>query len=212
MDHIGSRGKRAEGPSGLLCPCLNYVCLWRDVNLPPQNPPLVASTRPCFPVHSAAIKHPFPNSWSGNLCPTSHICHPHWRMTQMDVPVDLRMGLGMLRWQKPARCLTELCSYEYFVNQNISRFEVFSPKKLCLLTLGKANIPFTALSAAQLPVVSGMLGWMLLDARLWAGMRCFTHTCSSPPSPTPRHWNNHTCTILHVFWKFSINTTQTCSY
>lgn len=41
-------------------------------------------------------------------------------MTQMDVPVDLRMGLGMLRWQKPARRLTELRFYEYFVNQNIS--------------------------------------------------------------------------------------------
>lgn len=63
---------------------------------PSPKPAAGTSSHPCFPVPSAAIKQPFPNFSSGNLDPTSHISHPHRRMTPRCVPVDLRMSLRML--------------------------------------------------------------------------------------------------------------------
>lgn len=46
-----THGKRARGLSGLLCPCLSQVCLWQDMNLPPQSlllvPPLTRAS-PCL--------------------------------------------------------------------------------------------------------------------------------------------------------------------
>lgn len=97
-----SRGKRAEGLSGMLCPCPTYIFLWGDVNAPPQTPLLAASTCLCFLLPSNKCISKFLN-WKS--VPHKPHLSPH-RMAQRDEPVHLRMRTRMLHHQKPAWCVT----------------------------------------------------------------------------------------------------------
>lgn len=53
-----SRGEAADGPSGLLHPCLSYVCFWckKVQKSPYRSPLLVVSTRSCSSMRCITVK------------------------------------------------------------------------------------------------------------------------------------------------------------
>lgn len=90
-------GKRAEGLSAFALSLSQSHLPLRGCGCPCPNPTAGGLHLPVLsPASCCHQTSAFPNFWSGNSCPTSHISHPHRRMTKRDAPVGLRMSIRAL--------------------------------------------------------------------------------------------------------------------